>query len=152
MRASRRSSPRSKSLRESPASGRLGLGSDRALGKRGFARVSQRGSHVKLRNEAGRTAIVPLHRELAPGTLRSVLRQAGLSVDEFVTLIGSFRSPAVERLPRRTSGSRTTRFGPMKPAWSSVVAVSANGGFPLGSRPFGETRRTEPRPCAIACR
>lgn len=58
-----------------------------ALGKTGFARVSQRGSHVKLRNEAGRTAIVPLHRELAPGTLRSVLRQAGLSVDEFVKLI-----------------------------------------------------------------
>lgn len=58
-----------------------------ALGKGGFAPVSQRGSHVKLRNEAGRTAIVPLHRELAPGTLRSVLRQAGLSVDEFVKLI-----------------------------------------------------------------
>lgn len=57
------------------------------LGKTGFTQVSQRGSHVKLRNDAGRTAIVPLHRELAPGTLRSVLRQAGLSVDEFVTLI-----------------------------------------------------------------
>lgn len=58
-----------------------------ALGKTGFALVSQRGSHVKLRNDAGRTAIVPLHRELAPGTLRSVLRQAGLSVDDFVKLI-----------------------------------------------------------------
>jgi len=42
---------------------------------------------VKLRNEAGRTAIVPLHRELAPGTLRSILRQAGLSIDDFVTLV-----------------------------------------------------------------
>jgi predicted RNA binding protein YcfA (HicA-like mRNA interferase family) len=30
---------------------------------------------------------VPLHRELASGTLRSVLRQAGLSVDEFVALL-----------------------------------------------------------------
>jgi predicted RNA binding protein YcfA (HicA-like mRNA interferase family) len=58
-----------------------------ALAKTGFARVGQRGSHVKLRNEAGRTAIVPLHRELAPGTLSSVLRQAGLSVDEFAKLI-----------------------------------------------------------------
>lgn len=58
-----------------------------ALGKAGYARVSQRGSHVKLRNDAGRTAIVPLHRELAPGTLRSVLRQADLSVDEFVKLM-----------------------------------------------------------------
>lgn len=46
----------------------------------GFEEISQRGSHVKLRNAEGRTAIVPLHRELAPGTLRSVLRQAALSV------------------------------------------------------------------------
>ncbi len=58
-----------------------------ALGKVGFSQVSQRGSHVKLRNPAGRTAIVPLHRELAPGTLRSILRQAGLSVEEFAKLI-----------------------------------------------------------------
>lgn len=58
-----------------------------ALGKVGFLRVSQRGSHVKLRNDAGRTAIIPLHRELAPGTLRSILRQAGLSVDEFAKLV-----------------------------------------------------------------
>lgn len=58
-----------------------------ALREVGFLRVSQRGSHVKLRNAAGRTAIVPLHRELAPGTLRSILRQAGLSLDEFVKLV-----------------------------------------------------------------
>jgi len=59
----------------------------RALGTIGFARVSQRGSHVKLRNADGRTVIVPLHRELAPGTLRSILRQADLSVDEFSELM-----------------------------------------------------------------
>jgi predicted RNA binding protein YcfA (HicA-like mRNA interferase family) len=59
----------------------------RALGDAGFATVSQRGSHVKLRNADGRTVIVPLHRELAPGTLRSILRQAGLSVDELTTLL-----------------------------------------------------------------
>jgi predicted RNA binding protein YcfA (HicA-like mRNA interferase family) len=58
-----------------------------ALGKAGFAQVGQRGSHVKVRNESGRTAIIPLHRELAPGTLRSVLRQAGLTIDDFVKLI-----------------------------------------------------------------
>jgi predicted RNA binding protein YcfA (HicA-like mRNA interferase family) len=51
----------------------------RALGKVGYGRQGQRGSHVKLANDAGRTAIVPMHRELAPGTLRSVLRQAGLT-------------------------------------------------------------------------
>ncbi len=59
----------------------------RALGKVGFSEISQRGSHVKLRHSDGRTAIVPVHRELAPGTLRSVLRQAGLSIDDFGNLL-----------------------------------------------------------------
>lgn len=59
----------------------------RALQQAGFQRVSQRGSHVKLRSPTSRTAIVPLHRELAPGTLQSVLKQAGLTVDEFRTLV-----------------------------------------------------------------
>jgi len=64
-------------------------GSDvvQALAKVGFEQISQRGSHVKLRNAEGRTAIVPLHRELAPGTLRSVLRQAAVEVDDFAMLL-----------------------------------------------------------------
>lgn len=57
-----------------------------ALAKVGFVQVNQRGSHVKLR-QAGRTVIVPLHRELAPGTLRSILRQAGLTAADFVSLL-----------------------------------------------------------------
>jgi predicted RNA binding protein YcfA (HicA-like mRNA interferase family) len=57
------------------------------LGKVGYSQLSQRGSHVKLGNDAGRTAIVPMHRELASGTLRSVLRQAGLTVEEFIELL-----------------------------------------------------------------
>jgi predicted RNA binding protein YcfA (HicA-like mRNA interferase family) len=55
----------------------------------GFAEVGQTGSHVKFakRVTAGmRTAIVPKHREIALGTLRSVLRQAGLTPDEFAKL------------------------------------------------------------------
>lgn len=59
----------------------------RALRAAGFRQISQRGSHIKLRNAEGLTAIVPLHRELAPGTLRSILRQAELSVEEFTTLL-----------------------------------------------------------------
>jgi predicted RNA binding protein YcfA (HicA-like mRNA interferase family) len=55
----------------------------KALTKLGFEEVSQRGSHVKLRNPAGRTAIVPLHPELARGTLRSILRQADVGLEEF---------------------------------------------------------------------
>ncbi|MGH9090440.1 MAG: type II toxin-antitoxin system HicA family toxin [Acidimicrobiales bacterium] len=57
-----------------------------ALAKVGFVQVSQRGSHVKLRG-GGRTVIVPMHRELATGTLRSILRQAGLTPTEFVVLL-----------------------------------------------------------------
>ena len=52
----------------------------RALGAFGFEVVSTRGSHAKLRREAadGRPEIltVPLHRELVPGTLRAIFRQA----------------------------------------------------------------------------
>jgi predicted RNA binding protein YcfA (HicA-like mRNA interferase family) len=59
----------------------------RALGKAGFERVGQRGSHVKLRHVDGRTVIVPMHRELARGTLRSILRQAGFSADGFRELL-----------------------------------------------------------------
>ena len=59
----------------------------KALGKAGFGQVSQRGSHVKLPHEEGRVVIVPLHDELALGTLRSILRQAGLSPEEFAGLL-----------------------------------------------------------------
>lgn len=58
----------------------------RALGKDGFTQVSQRGSHVKLRRDHA-TVIIPLHRELAPGTLRSILRQAEMTAEEFTKLI-----------------------------------------------------------------
>jgi predicted RNA binding protein YcfA (HicA-like mRNA interferase family) len=56
----------------------------RALERAGFRQIRQRGSHLKLRSDDGRVAIVPRHRELATGTLRSVIRQAGMTIDEFV--------------------------------------------------------------------
>ena len=49
----------------------------------GFVVVSQRGSHVKLKKRA-RVTIVPLHKELAPGTLRSALRLAGIAYQDFL--------------------------------------------------------------------
>jgi predicted RNA binding protein YcfA (HicA-like mRNA interferase family) len=54
----------------------------RILQRLGFKQVRQRGSHVVLR-KGNRGCVVPLHDELAPGTLRSVLRQAGVTVEEF---------------------------------------------------------------------
>jgi predicted RNA binding protein YcfA (HicA-like mRNA interferase family) len=59
----------------------------KALGKAGFEQVSQRGSHTQLRSADGRTVIVPVHHELAQGTLRSILRQAGLTNEEFRELL-----------------------------------------------------------------
>jgi predicted RNA binding protein YcfA (HicA-like mRNA interferase family) len=61
----------------------------RRLEAAGFRPVSRRGSHIKFAkttDQGVRTAIVPEHREVAPGTLRSILRQAGLTWDEFEAL------------------------------------------------------------------
>ena len=55
----------------------------------GFAVVSQEGSHVKFAKttpEGLRTAVVPHHSEIAFGTLRSILRQADLNVEEWEKL------------------------------------------------------------------
>jgi predicted RNA binding protein YcfA (HicA-like mRNA interferase family) len=58
------------------------------LERAAFFRKSQKGSHVKMRHPDGRTAIVPLHDEVARGTLRSILKQAELSAEDFVRLLG----------------------------------------------------------------
>jgi predicted RNA binding protein YcfA (HicA-like mRNA interferase family) len=61
----------------------------RKLEAAGFAIAGQTGSHVKFTkttSEGTLTATVPRHREVAAGTLRSVLRQAHLSEDEFSRL------------------------------------------------------------------
>jgi predicted RNA binding protein YcfA (HicA-like mRNA interferase family) len=55
----------------------------RVLERLGWEVVRQRGSHVRLRHPDRRTfLVVPLHRELKRGTLRGILRDAGLDVDE----------------------------------------------------------------------
>ncbi len=47
--------------------------------------VRQRGSHIILVREGSQATLsVPDHHEVAKGTLRSLIRDAGLSVDEFV--------------------------------------------------------------------
>ena len=54
----------------------------RALERLGFEQKRQRGSHVVLRKgQVG--CVVPLHDELALGTLRGILRQAGVTLDDF---------------------------------------------------------------------
>jgi predicted RNA binding protein YcfA (HicA-like mRNA interferase family) len=56
------------------------------LRKIGFEVVKQKGSHVKFVKEdkkGKRVVIVPKHKEIAVGTLRSILRQAGLTPEDF---------------------------------------------------------------------
>jgi predicted RNA binding protein YcfA (HicA-like mRNA interferase family) len=60
----------------------------RALGKIGFYQKRQEGSHIILRRDNPfAQVIVPDHKELDRGTLRAIIRQAGLGVDEFVKLL-----------------------------------------------------------------
>ncbi len=62
----------------------------RALQRAGFYVSRQKGSHIIMRrdNPYGK-AVVPNHKTLKPGTLRSIIRDAGLTVDEFVALLRS---------------------------------------------------------------
>jgi predicted RNA binding protein YcfA (HicA-like mRNA interferase family) len=56
----------------------------RVLERLGFTVVRQKGSHVMLRRGAT-GCVVPLHRELKTGTLSGVLKQAGVSAEEFLS-------------------------------------------------------------------
>jgi len=59
----------------------------RALQRIGFMQVRQRGSHVVLkraRPDGTTGCVVPLHSELATGTLRGILKQAGIASVEFI--------------------------------------------------------------------
>jgi predicted RNA binding protein YcfA (HicA-like mRNA interferase family) len=57
----------------------------RALERLGFVQVRQKGSHVVLKRQTPEGEIgcvVPLHRELALGTLRGILKQARVTPEE----------------------------------------------------------------------
>ena len=61
----------------------------RALRKLGYALDHQRGSHMILRQEEEphRRLTVPDHKEVARGTLRAIIREAGLTVADFNALL-----------------------------------------------------------------
>lgn len=61
----------------------------KAMEKIGYGFDRQRGSHMILRHLTSphRRLTIPDHRELALGTLRSIIRQAGLTVEEFKELL-----------------------------------------------------------------
>ncbi|MBI4155129.1 type II toxin-antitoxin system HicA family toxin [Candidatus Woesearchaeota archaeon] len=62
----------------------------KALSKIGFQHVRTSGSHAILnkQSENGKITIpVPLHKELAKGTLKSIMRQTGLSLEDLLNLL-----------------------------------------------------------------
>jgi len=61
----------------------------KALRKIGYEFDHQRGSHIVLRqtDPPHRRLTVPDHDEVAKGTLRAIVRQAGLTADEFKALL-----------------------------------------------------------------
>jgi predicted RNA binding protein YcfA (HicA-like mRNA interferase family) len=61
----------------------------KALTKTGYEVDHQKGNHVTLRRieYPHRRVTVPMHKEIAKGTLKAILTEAGLSVDEFIELL-----------------------------------------------------------------
>ncbi len=60
----------------------------KAFAKDGWQMVRQRGSHmILLKDGHMATLSVPDHREVAKGTLRSLIRSSGLTVEEFAALL-----------------------------------------------------------------
>jgi predicted RNA binding protein YcfA (HicA-like mRNA interferase family) len=60
----------------------------RALQRLGFLVVRQRGSHIVLR-KGSQGCVVPNHREIKVGTLTGLLKQAGVSIDDFINALNS---------------------------------------------------------------
>ena len=60
----------------------------KALNKIGFYLKRQEGSHMILRcDDPFGQIVVPDHKELDRGTLRAIIRQSGLGIDEFIKLL-----------------------------------------------------------------
>ncbi len=61
----------------------------KALEKIGYKRVRQRGSHIRLKDINGKLSpvTVPDHKELRPGLLKKIIKDAELEVEEFVKLL-----------------------------------------------------------------
>jgi predicted RNA binding protein YcfA (HicA-like mRNA interferase family) len=60
-----------------------------ALTKVGYEKDRQKGSHIVLRQVSypHRRIVVPDHDEVAKGTLRAIVKQAGLAIEEFKELL-----------------------------------------------------------------
>jgi predicted RNA binding protein YcfA (HicA-like mRNA interferase family) len=55
----------------------------KAFKRLGFYEARQKGSHVVMRRQ-DKGCVIPRHRELAIGTLRNAIKQAGITIEQFV--------------------------------------------------------------------
>ena len=60
-----------------------------ALNKIGYEKDRQKGSHIVMRqvSHPHRRIVVPDHKEVAKGTLRAIIRHAGLTIEDFTNLL-----------------------------------------------------------------
>ena len=62
----------------------------KVMKKLGFYKISQRGSHAKYINDkTGKIFIIPMHYEIAIETLKSILEQAYIELEEFLKYLKS---------------------------------------------------------------
>jgi len=61
----------------------------KALAKVGFKPVRRRGSHLLMKNDEGKTIVIPVHKGevLGRGLLLKIIREAGLTREEFLRLL-----------------------------------------------------------------
>jgi predicted RNA binding protein YcfA (HicA-like mRNA interferase family) len=64
-----------------------GVDAVKAFAAVGYTVDHQTGSHIILRHPSGRRLSIPNHRELAKGTLRALIREAGLTKEQFAELL-----------------------------------------------------------------
>ena len=61
------------------------------LEKYGFEKVAQKGSHAKYKNKiTGMIYIIPMHTEIAKGTLKTILEQTHVELKDFLKYLSSF--------------------------------------------------------------
>jgi len=60
----------------------------RTLQRLGFTVIRQRGSHIIL-SKGSQGCVVPNHREIKTGTLAGLLKQGGVSIDDFINALSS---------------------------------------------------------------
>jgi predicted RNA binding protein YcfA (HicA-like mRNA interferase family) len=59
----------------------------KAFKRMGYWERGQKGSHVHLRHKSSPPITIPRHKQVDKGTLRGIIRDAGLTVEEFVNLL-----------------------------------------------------------------